>query len=141
MGKSTAALLPATATLLEDLGKRIELARRRRKITSAQMASRAGMSVVTYRNIERGSSNVTIGAYAAVLQVLQLEQGIGQLAADDPLGRVIQDSELLRAPRRGRKSKSAYPVAENPAGQATQETGLADAVSADDLLDLLQPPK
>ena len=105
------------------------------------MASRAGMSVVTYRNIERGSSNVTIGAYAAVLQVLQLEQGIGQLATDDPLGRVIQDSELLRGPRRGRKSKSAYPVAKSPASKATQETGLADAVSADDLLELLQPPK
>lgn len=141
MGKSTAALLPATATLLADLGKRIELARRRRKITSAQMASRAGMSVVTYRNIERGSSNVTIGAYAAVLQVLQLEQGIGQLAADDPLGRVIQDSELLRGPRRGRKPKLAYPALASAAAQVTHETGLADAVSADDLLDLLQPPK
>lgn len=141
MGKSTAALLPATAGLLEDLGKRIELARRRRKITSAQMALRAGMSVVTYRNIERGSSNVTIGAYAAVLQVLQLELGIGQLAADDPLGRVIQDSELLRGPRRGRKPKSAHPALASAAGQVTHETGLADAVTADDLLDLLQPPK
>lgn len=140
MGKSTAALLPGTMTLLADLGKRIELARRRRKITIAQMASRAGMSIVTYRNIEKGASTATFGAYASVLQVIQLERDIDKLAADDPLGRVIQDSALLSGPKRGRKPKLALPIS-SPATSMEYETGLADAISTDDLLNLLKPPK
>lgn len=141
MGKSTAALLPETTKLLEDLGKRIQLARRRRKITNAQMASRSGMSVVTYRNIERGSSSATLGAYASVLQVLQLEKDISGLAADDPLGRVIQDSALVSGVRRGRKPKTTLPTPREQEMPTQPETGLSDAITTEDLLVLLRPPQ
>lgn len=141
MGKSTAALLPETTKLLEDLGKRIQLARRRRKITNAQMATRSGMSVVTYRNIERGASSATLGAYASVLQVLQLEQDIDKLAAEDPLGRVIQDSALLNGARRANKPKTAPPTPRQLEMPTEPVSGLSDAISSDELLRLLRPPQ
>ena len=48
-------LFPKAVVALERLGENIKLARRRRGITSALMAERADMSLMTLRAIERGS--------------------------------------------------------------------------------------
>jgi hypothetical protein len=51
--------------------------------------------------IEKGSPGVAMSAYLQVLFVLGLENDLQQVAADDPLGRKLQDAGLLS----GRKNK------------------------------------
>jgi transcriptional regulator with XRE-family HTH domain len=89
-------LLPATERRLRELGERLRLARLRRKLTAAHLAERAGMAPMTLRGIERGTPGVTLGAYAAVMQVLGLDTDIDMLGAQDALGRELQDSRLGR---------------------------------------------
>lgn len=95
MANTTSPLLPATEELLKEFGERLRLARLRRRLQAKEVAERAGMTEVTLRRVERGLPGVTMGAYLAVLQVLQLQGDVAQWATNDPLGRHLQDSELL----------------------------------------------
>ncbi|HKJ81651.1 MAG TPA: helix-turn-helix transcriptional regulator [Ignavibacteriaceae bacterium] len=95
-------LLPRAQKTLIVLGENIKLARLRRKFSSEQVSERAGISRPTLVSIEKGSPNVTIGAYVKVLAVLGLEKDIMEVAKDDSLGRRLQDAKLIvreRAPR------------------------------------------
>ena len=94
MAKKTAPLLPGSEALLRKLGDRLRLARLRRRLSSTQVAERAGMTRVTLRGIERGAAGATMGAYAAVMQVLGMEKDLDLLASADPLGRELQDARL-----------------------------------------------
>ena len=106
MAKKTAPLLPDTNQLLIDFGERLKLARLRRKLTAKQVAERAGMSPMTLRSLEAGGAGVTIGAYLSVMQVLGLESDLNKLAAEDDLGRQLQDSRLIRKSYSERLSQS-----------------------------------
>jgi transcriptional regulator with XRE-family HTH domain len=89
-------LFPKHQKIMEALGENIKLARRRRKLTSLQVAERAGIDRSTLTNIEKGSPSVSIGAYFNVLRVLNLQDDFLKLAANDELGRKLQDLKLLR---------------------------------------------
>jgi transcriptional regulator with XRE-family HTH domain len=84
---------------LARLGERIRMARLRRRLPAKLIAERAGMSVTTLRNVEKGGMGVTIGAYAAVLHVLGLAGDLDAVAENDRLGRELQDATLSRHSR------------------------------------------
>lgn len=92
-----------TNKIFIELGRNIRLARLRRKLSSEQVAERAGISRKTLYEIERGHPNVSLGNYAQVLSVLGLVDELLNVAKDDTLGRKLQDADLVvkeRAPRR-----------------------------------------
>jgi transcriptional regulator with XRE-family HTH domain len=104
MSKRVAALLPRTERRLTHLGERLRTARLRRRLPAKLVAERAGMSLMTLRNVERGGMGVTIGAYVAVLHVLGLDGDLDAVAAADTLGRDLQDASL---PRRSRRTSAS----------------------------------
>lgn len=103
MERTKYVLLPRLTKILEELGEDIKLARLRRKLSAEQIAERAGISRSTLWQIEKGLPNVSMGYYAQVLFVLGLEKNLSVMAADDVLGRKLQDADILpkkRAPKK-----------------------------------------
>jgi transcriptional regulator with XRE-family HTH domain len=88
-------VLPRFQKILEQLGENIKLARKRRKLTTIQVSERAGIDGTTLYHIEKGNASVSIGAYLNVLRVLGLQDDLLKLAADDELGRKLQDLTLI----------------------------------------------
>ncbi|MEE3392877.1 MAG: helix-turn-helix transcriptional regulator [Lachnospiraceae bacterium] len=84
-------LPPPQQKILTALGDRIHMARKRRKITINDMASRANISRQTVWKIEHGDSGVSIGAYLKVLNGLGMKTELNKIIEDDPLGRLLQD--------------------------------------------------
>lgn len=93
-------LTPNQQRILSQLGEDIRLARLRRKLSTSQVAERAGISRSTLWQIEKGMPGVALGAYFMVLFVFGLEKNILQVANDDVLGRKLQDAEMLIRKRR-----------------------------------------
>jgi len=83
--------------MLAQLGERIKLARMRRKLSSTVVAQRAGISRTSVYKVESGDPGATLGTYFRVLAVLGLERDINVLAADDKVGRKLQDLALTPA--------------------------------------------
>ncbi|REC60430.1 transcriptional regulator [Chryseobacterium pennae] len=88
-------IFPKYNSILEQMGENIKLARKRRKLTTMQVAERADITRATLSKIEKGNPSVAFGAYFNVLRVLGLEKDILKLASDDELGRKLQDLDLL----------------------------------------------
>lgn len=88
-------VLPKFQVLLEQMGENIKLARKRRKLTTAQVAERAGIARSTLYLVEKGDPSVAMGAYFNVIRVLGLQDDFLKLAADDVFGRKLQDLDLI----------------------------------------------
>ncbi len=108
MSRTSPSLLPRISRLLEQVGNNLKLARLRRRYSAETVSQRAGISRKTLYRAEQGDPAVALGIYARVLQVLRLEQGLEFLAADDELGRKLQDA-LLTTKRRSPKRSAALP--------------------------------
>lgn len=88
---------------MDELGENIKLARLRRKLSSEQVAGRAGISRSTLISMEKGYAGVSIGYYLNVLNVYGLENDFLPVAKDDKLGRKLQDAKISirkRAPKK-----------------------------------------
>lgn len=95
-GKARAAVIfPKQRHVLAQLGENIKLACKRRKFTQLLISERTGLSRLTIRKIENGDPTVSIGHYLAVLSVLGLVDDLARVAADDALGRKLQDIKLI----------------------------------------------
>jgi len=101
-------VFPQEQGLLSDL----RLARKRRSLSNAVVAGRAGISRTTLYKVEAGDAGATLGSYVRVLAVLGLEGDLNLLAADDRLGRKLQDLALepkRRTPRRAQTATGETP--------------------------------
>lgn len=87
-------IFPKERALLSDFGERLRLARLRRKIPAETLAERSSISRMTLHRAEQGSPAVSMGTYLRILAALQLQDDINLLAADDKLGRRLQDIDL-----------------------------------------------
>jgi transcriptional regulator with XRE-family HTH domain len=96
MPKKPPPVFPQEQQNLTDLGERLKLARLRRKLSSMVVAQRAGISRTSLYKVEKGDAGATLGTYVRVLAVLGLDGDIKQLAADDKVGRKLQDLALTR---------------------------------------------
>src|SRR5215468_6555567 len=106
----TTPLLPiAVRRTLAQLGKDLQRARLRRRLTTAMVAERAHISRPTLLRAERGDPAVSLGVYATVLWVLGLGERLGQLAASetDLVGLNLEDERLpqrVTSPRSRRRT-------------------------------------
>ncbi len=95
MPSKSPVIFPAEQRRLSALGERIQLARKRRKLPATAVAQRAGISRTTLYKVEAGDANVTLGTYLRVLATMGLDKDVDALAADDHVGRRLQDLALL----------------------------------------------
>ena len=93
-------IMPRMQKQLSLVGEQIKLARLRRGYSVDIISERAGISRTTLWKVEKGDPVVAFGVYAKVLSAIGLPHDIEQLARDDELGRLIQDSKLLGKRRR-----------------------------------------
>ena len=96
--------LPA-AHALRKLGRDLALARRKRGISTQDMAARLFISRAKLWRLERGDPSVSLGALATVAFVLQIHDRLANLAA--PAADVLAlDLDERRLPKRIRRAKS-----------------------------------
>lgn len=109
MKKPTAPLPPRLRRRALALGERLRQARLRRKLPASLAAARARVSRSTLSRLENGDPAVSFATVLRLLSVYGLDADMEVLAADDELGRRLQDAELKtprRAPKRRRTRES-----------------------------------
>ena len=78
---STTALPPNVLIKLEDLGRRIKLARKRRGLTLHEMAKLMMVSVGSLQRLESGTPGTGLGTLVTALLTLGLENDLDSVAA------------------------------------------------------------
>ena len=103
MPSDTAIPLPA-GQALRKLGRDLALARRKRGISTADMAGRIFVSRDTLWRLERGDPTVALGTLATVSFILQLHDRLANLAApgSDDLALSLDERRLPKRIRRPR---------------------------------------
>ena len=86
MSKRKINLTSDTQQVLVKMGANIRKARLRRNLKAEFIAEQANISTDTLTSIEKGAPTVSIGAYAAVLAVLEMDKDL-QLVALDVAGK------------------------------------------------------
>ena len=103
MTRKTVILLPTTQQTLEKMGSNIKKARLRRNMRAELLAEQAGISTDTLSSIEKGVPTVSIGAYAAVLAVLELDKDIQLIALDEEGKKQFWEQNLYPRERASKK--------------------------------------
>jgi transcriptional regulator with XRE-family HTH domain len=79
--KSSASIPLPAAHAVRKLGRDLSVARRKRGISTADMAARLFVSRDTLWRMERGDPTVAMGTVATAMFVLQLQDRLAELAA------------------------------------------------------------
>lgn len=103
MARKTVILSPNNQEILEKMGARIRCARLRRNISTEELAQKAAIGKSTLSLIEKGTPTVSIGAYAAVLAVLALDEDFGLVAVDEFGKKQFWNQNLQRRERASKK--------------------------------------
>lgn len=82
MSKREINLTSDTQQVLVKMGSNIRKARLRRNLNAEFIAEQANISPDTLSSIEKGAPTVSIGAYAAVLAVLEIDKDLQVVALD-----------------------------------------------------------
>ena len=108
MAKTIDVVIPVKTALIK-LGRDIGNARKRRRIPTALMAERAGISKVTLSKIEKGEAGVSMAAYSSVLFCLGMIERLKDIAdiKYDFTGIALTDENL---------PKRIYPKRKKPEG-------------------------
>jgi transcriptional regulator with XRE-family HTH domain len=114
MPKRTPPSHPQARRQIAALGVRLRAARLRRKMTQPMLAERVGVSIPTIAKLEDGDPSTSFATMLRVLSALGLAADIDLLAAQDSLGRSLQDSALKRASPKRVKRAPKNNVAEQP---------------------------
>ena len=94
---------------MAPLARGLRLARLRRRLPATALAQRIGISRTTLYKAETGEPGVTLGTYLRILAGMGLEGDFNALAADDKVGRKLQDLGLEPPRRRSPRKKPAAP--------------------------------
>jgi transcriptional regulator with XRE-family HTH domain len=96
-------LTPEMHTRLRRIGKNLQIARKRRKISVQQAAEKMGTSLSSVRRMELGDPSVRVETYLAALEVYQLDHSLRFAEPeDDRIGLAL---EKQRLPQRIRSKK------------------------------------
>src|SRR6266446_9276683 len=103
MSKTGSIPLPA-AHALRKLGRDLALARRKRGLSTSDMAARLFVSRDTLWRLERGDPTVAVGTLATATFVLGLNDRLGNVAApaSDEIGLSLDERRLPQRIRRPR---------------------------------------
>ncbi len=103
MSKTDSIPLPASHAL-RKLGRDLALARRKRGISTTDMAARLFVSRDTLWRLERGDPTVAVGTLATATFVLGISDRLGNVAApaSDQLGLSLDERRLPQRIRRPR---------------------------------------
>jgi transcriptional regulator with XRE-family HTH domain len=107
MGRNTSRTPPIAAKrALRKLGEDLKYARRLRRIPTALMVERVGITRATLARAEKGDSSVSVGVYASMLFVLGFIDRFEDVASvrHDDVGITLEEAQLpkrfrLRRPR------------------------------------------
>jgi len=108
---SIADLPVASRKALAVAGEAIKLARRRRRQTASDLALRLGVSLPTFRKLERGDPSVSLGTFVTALWLLDLLDNFTRAvnAESDRSGLTL---EIARMPQRVRRTKAEMGIDE-----------------------------
>ena len=104
-------ILPeSVAQYVNELGRRIRLARIRRKLSIIELATKAGIDRNTLGALELGKPGVSISAYVMTLWALGLEHTLDTVAHPDTdsHGKTLEISRLPKRVRKPRAAKNEY---------------------------------
>lgn len=109
MGEAKA-LPDAVTQRVKELGRRVRLARTRRKLSIVALAAKAGIDRNTLGALEHGKPGVAIGATILSLWALGLERTLDAVANPDTdtHGKTLEASRLPKRVRRPRSTKDEY---------------------------------
>ena len=103
MPRNNLILTYETLKILEKMGAQIKRARLRRNISVEMITEKIGISESTVSAIEKGTSTVSIGAYAAVLTILELDHDLEAVAFDEEGKKQFREHNLQKRKRASRR--------------------------------------